>query len=367
MQNAPHLAFFISPHGFGHAARSAAVMSAFCRLMPESRVTALTTVPEFLFEDLPVARFELVPFTCDVGLAQKTPTVIDFSATVARLDAFWKTREAKIRQAADLLTARGCTMVVCDIAPLGILAAKRAGLPAALLENFTWDWIYRGLPEADGALDRYAEIFAKVFETADLRIQSEPVCQPCKGCSRVEPIARPIRTDRWRLRETLGLDAGDRAVLITMGGLAEAWGSLAPFSSVPELTFLLPGLCGRDRNVIGLGEGHAFYHPDWVSAADLVVGKLGYSTVTEVIQAGTPMAFLDRPDFPESKVLADYLQSESSLAKIDSFTGEAWVDSLREWVSLPRRPARTLAGARQAAEILRAFQVQSSIRTTISD
>jgi len=32
---------------------------------------------------------------------------------------------------------------ICEIAPMGILVAKETRVPAILVDNFTWDWIYQ--------------------------------------------------------------------------------------------------------------------------------------------------------------------------------------------------------------------------------
>jgi hypothetical protein len=57
------------------------------------------------------------------------------------------------------------------------------------------------------------------------------------------------------------------------------------------------------------------YHPNLVAASDLVIGKLGYSTIAEVYQAGTAFAYLRRPRFPESPILEafvrEYIPSEA--------------------------------------------------------
>lgn len=342
-------------------------MGAFFQCLPQGKVTALTTVPDFLFDELPRARFERVDFACDVGLAQRSPTEIDFPETVRSLTSFWRNRERLAQEAAAVLRRRGCDMVVCDIAPLGVLAAERAGLPVALIENFTWDWIYRGLNGKNADLETFADDFAQIYARVGLHIQAEPICLPRPGCQRVGPISRPIKQDRVTLRKRLNKGDQDRLVLITMGGLATSWDALDPLLARPETTFLIPGQRGSRGNVVGLGMGSEFYHPDWVAAADLVVGKLGYSTVTELIQAGTPLAFLDRPDFPESAVLSRYLSESLSVAEVVDFHSETWLEELPQWAALARKPARQLTGAREAATLLCDYLGQSTTRTTIND
>ena len=49
-------------------------------------------------------------------------------------------------------------------------------------------------------------------------------------------------------------------------------------------------------------------HPDLVAASDLVIAKLGYSTVAEVYHAGRSFAYLRRPTFPESPILEAFVE-----------------------------------------------------------
>ncbi len=45
------IAYFISPHGFGHAARAAAVMEATYEMDPAIRFEIFTQVPRWFFHD----------------------------------------------------------------------------------------------------------------------------------------------------------------------------------------------------------------------------------------------------------------------------------------------------------------------------
>ncbi len=45
----------------------------------------------------------------------------------------------------------GVDLVVTDVAALPCAAAAAAGIPAVILSNFTWDWIYEGFLEEEVA------------------------------------------------------------------------------------------------------------------------------------------------------------------------------------------------------------------------
>ena len=52
------------------------------------------------------------------------------------------TFEARVEARCGFFVNTTPSMTVSDLPPLGIAAAKAAGLPAIALGNFTWDWIY---------------------------------------------------------------------------------------------------------------------------------------------------------------------------------------------------------------------------------
>ena len=82
------IAYFVSPHGFGHAARAAAVMDAIHRVDPSVRFEVFTRVPEWFFRDSVSAELGYRPILTDIGLAQETPFREDLSETLHRLDGF---------------------------------------------------------------------------------------------------------------------------------------------------------------------------------------------------------------------------------------------------------------------------------------
>ena len=54
------------------------------------------------------------------------------------------------------------------------------------------------------------------------------------------------------------------------------------------------------------------YMPDFVQAADAVVGKLGYGTVAEVWSLGRPYAFVTRESFRESGALTRWMHEHAA-------------------------------------------------------
>ena len=351
------VAVVVSPHGFGHAARISAVIESLCALRPDLTIHLLTTVPRWFFADGLTCRFKLHRVTTDVGLVQRNPLEEDLGATVHRLDRLLASPAGPMDRIATTIGRLGCRLVMCDISPLGLAAARRLGLPGVLVENFTWDWIYRGYDPSHPRLLEHGRTMAGFFRGSDLHIQTEPWCRKAAGGKGVAPVARRSLTPPPVTRSRLGVSDGDPLVLLTMGGVRWNYRALATLENHPRAHFVVPG--GADRadrrgrlTVLPFRSG--FHHPDLVAASDVVVGKLGYSTVAEAHQSGAAMAYIARPRFPESGVLAEFVQRTMFSMEIteEGFNDGSWVEPLDELLRRPRRRPPATDGAGQAARLI---------------
>lgn len=356
----PRVAWFVSPHGFGHAARTAAAAEALATRLPGLELDLWTTVPEWFFRESLTVSFRYRALACDVGLVQRSPVEEDLEATVAGLERWWsRCEQLHLREVAGALVAERCDLVVCDIAPFGLVAAREAGVRSVLLENFTWDWIYEPLVAAEPGLAAWVERFRAWFALADLRIQMEPVCAPAPGAGAVvvPPVARSPRSGRLAVRQRLGVEPGQSMVLVSLGGVEHRLDRLAPLRARRRAVFVLPGAADAERwegNLRLLPHRSPVQHPDLVAAADLAAGKLGYSTVAEAVAAGTPLLYVPRPGFRESAVLERYVGERLPAAAIgwEELESGEWVEKLSDLLAAPRPAARRSEGAGRVADTI---------------
>jgi UDP:flavonoid glycosyltransferase YjiC (YdhE family) len=353
---APAIAFFVSPHGFGHATRAAAVMAAIQECRPDVRCEVFTSAPAWLFTESLSGPFGYHDLHTDVGLVQVTPLEEDPRETLAALDTFYPLRPERVEDLARQLVDLECRLVVSDIAPLGIAVGRRAGLPAVLQENFTWDWIYAAYELDVPAIGRHMAYLRGLFAAADFHIQTEPICRPGRPDLVTAPVSRTARLPREQQRRALGLAGDVPAVLVSMGGLAQDHPALSRLGDFPSVRFLVPSqvpeVVTRD-NVTFLPWSGGFFHPDLIQAADAVVTKLGYSTLAEAYCAGTPCGYVTRPRFPECCPLEAFAEMHRQGVAIgpETFANGGWVACLEELLALPRMSGRP-SGAGQAAAFL---------------
>lgn len=357
----PVLACFITSHGFGHATRALAVLGALRGILPELRFLIFGRLPRSLLnENLPAESFELHEVDTDVGLVQDTPFQHDLSATLARLEAFLPFAPETLAPIVRRLRESGCDAVLCDVSPLGIAAGRVAVLPAILLENFTWDWIYEDYLGERPAFAPYVEQLGEIYDGAALRLQTEPVCNPLPGSCRLPPIVRPFRLTREEVRERLDLPQDQPLVLLTTGGISGEFAMKEALLSRPDVRFLLSGSGSEARcegNLLHLPRDSGFHHPDLARASDLVAGKAGYGTVAEVLAAGVPFGRVLRKHFRESDALERYMDERipgSTLSNEEFATG-SWLARLDELLALPVSASVACNGAEEAARRLLPF------------
>ena len=352
------LAYFVSPHGFGHAARACAVMTAILEREPQTRFEIFTEVPRWFFSDSLPRCFAYHRVASDVGLVQRSPLEEDLPATADRLDAspLWD-GEALDRIVRRVSRLR-CRAVLADISPLGLAVAAQLGLPSVLVENFTWDWLYERYPDAPDRLRWHGRQMAAFFALAGLRIQVEPACQTYSGTVLVPPVARAPQRSRTEVRRLLEVPQDQPMILVSMGGVRWGFGRLEELEHQDQAWIVVPGGGERMRRrgrLLVMPFRAGVFHPDLVHASDLVVGKLGYSLVAEAFTAGAAFAFVPRPKFPESAVLESFVHAHLTVGKITEkgFRNAKWLEQVEHLLDPgQRRPGRADGSGMAARAIL---------------
>jgi hypothetical protein len=357
-QNKITIAYFITTHGFGHAARASAIMAALHGLNQLINFEIYTLVPAWFFQDSLDSFFRVHPLKTDIGLIQKSSLEEDLPATLQSLSEFIPFNDTLVGELAEEIKKRSCQIVLCDIAPLGIAIANKAGLPSILIENFTWDWIYQAYSHEYTKFGPIINYFKGIFSSSNFHIQTSPVCEPdVRADLTTNPISREHSFSIHQIREKLSIPENAKAVLITMGGIPTKYDFITQLRSADDYYFVIPGIVSKlslEENVILLPHHSTFFHPDLVNACDVVIGKTGYSTVSEVYHAGVPFGYVSRPNFRESGSMAGFIREHISGFEItdQDFSKGNWIWRLPELFSYKRVQRNELNGAIQAARYI---------------
>jgi uncharacterized protein (TIGR00661 family) len=346
------IAYFVSPHGFGHAARAAAVMEALSEIDPAVQFEIFTTVPAWFFQDSVSAPCTYHHMVTDIGFIQKNAFQVDLEDTLRALNDFFPPAPSLIAEIVKTIRALNCGLIICEIAPMGILVAKEARIPSILVENFTWDWIYQQYTVSDNRIKRHIDYLQPIFNAVNYHIQTEPMCRRNSTDLITAPVSRKIKMTGSEIRKRLGLPVDRKMVLITTGGIPQSYGFLKKLNNLRKITFVMPGagpVMKMVDNLVILPHRSDFYHPDLVNAADAVIGKVGYSTLSEIYHSGTPFGYVARSNFRESESMVEFIQRQMpGIAVSESeFNNGNWTAKLADLLDLAPIKRNITNGAEQ--------------------
>lgn len=365
---APTIASFITSHGFGHAARTSAVLLALRQRIPEIQFELFTETPAWFFRQTLGDSFNHHPVFNDVGIVQSSPLDENLSATITRLEQLIPFNPHQLQALADQVTSLRCQFILCDISALGLAVSNLAKIPSVLQENFTWDWIYDGYLSVEPRFKPFAQSLASIYASSSYHIQTQPLCSPSEKADLiVNPISRPPKNSRQKTRQNLKIPTNAPAILVTMGGIPPNINFLPELRKHKDIYFIIPGASETytcQDNLILFPHHSIHYHPDLINAADAVIGKAGYSTIAEAYYAGVPFAFISRANFREAPTLTQFILDmmpgyeipEKELPALD------WTQRIPELMITPKNNHNQTNGADQVADFLvQKFLIESLI------
>ncbi len=351
-------AFFVTPHGFGHASRAVAVAESLVQRLPTCQFKFFTTVPEHHIA-ASIKDFSYQTLDCDVGLMQTDALTTDLPKTVQRLNTFLPFDSNQVQRLVTYLQYQCCMAVISDISPLGLEVARVAELPSVLIENFTWDWIYQSYALRHPQMRKHADYLSPIFDRADLHLQCQPLCQTKSRGMLTSPVGRRFQKDPATVRDQLGLSPWTKMVFFSMGGTPHSLPDLEALGKrYGDIHFVIAGHCPTQLtapNIHLLPINSPLFHPDLIRAANVVIGKAGYSTIAEVYRAGVPFGYFSRPGDPEMPPLLSFLEDEIQGIHFtdNDYQTNGWLDHLPALLSMPHIDrSREQNGADQCADAI---------------
>ena len=349
-----------SSHGYGHAARDAALLQQLRRLQPDWTLVMSSGLPTSVLNLLlGDPSIQQRPCQWDVGMVQADALGVNQAATLTALDALEQQLPVLIEEEARWLESQEQpVLILADIPPAATALAQRLNAPLVWMSNFGWDDIYAPLgPAFQGA----AESAAEAYRSGDLLLRCPFDLAMNWGLPerRLGLVCAMPRTVPRDLEATL--DAVDvPLVLVGFGGIGLSLSSDL-FQLWPHHHFLLPGsadaspplACAGLSNVTVLAEG---VRPvDVLGRCSRFLGKPGFSSFCEAMAQGVGLHVVERSGFAEASVLIDGLQRHGkhrclSRAELDS---GAW--QLDQPLQAPTDAPLSALGAQEAALALLAW------------
>ena len=366
------IVFYISGHGFGHAARSIEVINAILAKRPETRIGVRTSAPRWLFDFTVKGKVTYSTLECDTGVVQIDALTLDEADSIRRASAFHSDLVTRAASETRVLRELGAGLIVGDIPPLAFAVGASAGIATVALGNFTWDWVYADYPRvrlAPSLLPAIRTAYGKA--SMALRLPMSAGFENLNNIKDIPFIARHATKTREEVVKALKLPADKPIVLVSFGGYglpSLETDLLAKFKKYTVVnTAAVPvgrakkdaPMAERKGSFVNINE-EAMYdagirYEDLVGAAEAVVTKPGYGIIADCIANDTAVLYTSRGHFPEYDVLVEempkYLRS-AFITHEELFSGkwEPHLDKLLKEPKPKKKPDTT--GADVAAEIL---------------
>ncbi|KAJ3366042.1 hypothetical protein GGF32_007542 [Allomyces javanicus] len=360
-----NILWYISGHGFGHATRCTFLINHILTTDSSTRIEAVTLAPAHLFSDLehdfgPAGRFTLRQTECalDAGVLQSDALTIDCEKSLTSAEQ-WMINDrprfiaSEINRLEQARAAReqpgqgkqGDTIypdvILSDAAFAPLRIARTLGIPSAICTNFTWDAIYTSLwkTRSDAPLPAWIRAITQdyfcankwfcEFGALDDHDVPELLCKHVPVAT-IPLFGRVAIQDPAVLRKRYNIPPSNKVVLLTFGGHDSQRLFASKTLRFPGWTFV--GAV-EHPDVVFL-DPKTTHIPDWMAVADVVVGKVGFGTCTEIALAGKPFFYVSRRFWIEEPALVKATSSLPGLLieelPLDLFeSGTAWFDHVQ--------------------------------------
>ncbi len=335
------VAYYITPHGFGHAVRSLEIIREMYRLAPHLNVVVVSTIPEWLIP-LNVGRsLPLRPVTLDIGLVQHDNVRIDLEGTREVLARMKANENAVVQEEVRFLKEENVKGIVSDVAFIPFISAQACGIPSVGVGNFTWDWIYAAYCRDDGKWEEIVSWIKRAYSMCGLFLQL-PMPGECSACPVVKSVplvARQSSADPQEIRKALSFSEERKHFLLVFTDLKLEEPALKRIEAIRWASFVYRKPLKLElSNSICVTDPHMLYQ-DVLAACDGVITKPGYGIVSDCLAHGTPTLYTDRGPFPEYEFLVRELESHLPALHIPSLEllEGRWEKHLEKLAAMPRK------------------------------
>ncbi|ATX82246.1 hypothetical protein Ga0123462_1383 [Mariprofundus ferrinatatus] len=344
------IAVYISGHGFGHLAQMAPVLNRLYQKRPECQFLIRCALPESELRGRLDFDFELESEVVDLGVIQKSAVDEDREGSIDLMRGWTSMMPELIARDAAYLKNFAPDLVLSNISPLAFPAAKTLGVPAVGLATLDWHTIYSHWLDAG---DPVIKSLKQAYEACDLLL-TPPMAMDMQVFSKQQHIPLLVASPN---DNAFAFKAGyAKRALVIFGGSRHPAYDISALADMPEWLFMIPDApAGAPENVQSVGFSKALRPIDLMPHVDAVVCKPGYGVLAECWRTETPMAWVERPDFPEFPMLKVWLEKcfPSCGMSRSSFQMGDWLPALDGALASQRQfPALEEDGADVAARAI---------------
>lgn len=354
-----HLFVALSSHGFGHLAQIAPVLNELRRRLPNLCLTLQCTLPEKVLRSRIQGDFHQLAEATDIGLIMANAAKVSVAESLAAYQTFHADWDNRLDREIALLNRLTPDLVLADIPYLPLAAAAHCNVPAVALCSLNWADVFQHYFPDYPDLEKIQSTMLEAYHSAKVFLCPAPSMPmpTLTNTRRIGPIAAIGQKRRAELNVRLGLRDDEILVLMGLGGIdmplpVERW------SDRPNTRWLIPMGWGVKGKALRYREDLAdIPFIDLVRSCDVLLTKPGYGAFTEAVCNARPVLYVERPDWPETPWLVDWLAQYGNALGIDKKQLETdhVLISLDTLLTQRRKLALTPTGVAEAAAHLHAL------------
>ncbi len=324
------ICFYISDHGYGHAARDIAIIRHLQNNL-DLDIFIKTLMPiNFVRQSLPCTK--VIECLNDEGvILQKNFPKVDEKETLNLFEKWIQNWEDYIEKEKQFCKENNIDLIISDIAPQPFLIAKEIGIASIAISNFTWHSDFSHIFGDNEITKTLKDSYKSATLTCIL-----PFAEPMKVFRKKFPVSlvsRDINVSRLEFRKNLGIKENEKLIYVGLGKSMDEK-ILSNLSQIddPNIRLLLPsGAKLNSRRDIKIPQDYTETQ-NYLGACDLIISKAGYSTVSEAVRAKNPVFIFERENIYEDIFVGKELKKLKigEIISFEEFIDCDWVDKVEK-------------------------------------
>ena len=325
--------FYLSDHGFGHAARNIPIIRRLLAVDQAINIIVKTGLAQGDFIQsnfLGESRLSVIKESMDVGLVLKSMSFeLDVPALEARVAQYIESWEQRIEREVEFLTHKQPDLIVSDIVPWVFHAAEQENITSVLISNFTWIEIYEEYLRAE-LVKAYQDCYDLADEVFMYELSSSKMKDRFAKYDEISLCAREF--DLSAVAEIQS--RYELPIVFVSVGRSVDLAEEIDVSNEPYHFIVTEGIQLIGENVTYLPKETPNTH-DYVCASEFVITKAGFGTVAEALLAKKKISVIERDRIAEDRATVEWLVNRGLALPIQYEKGlplSQLLKDLEQWI-----------------------------------
>ncbi|MEM5011276.1 glycosyltransferase [Niallia taxi] len=306
------IAYYVSDYGYGHAARSIAIIRRLLEVDMSLHIIVCTSFAiSFLKQSLSSERISFRIINTDVGYYLNEKTIRPNNKKIYEEYTFFIQEWSKrIDIEYSFFLQKNIKLVISDISPLPFEPAMKLDIPTVAISNFTWYTAYKGIISEDD-LNIFMNAY-RMMTNFFLLAGSNEYNWGCRK-KKFSFFSRKVDINEVNKIKELINPMHDKTIIYFGLGMKINGidiNSLPLWDSKDCVFIVSSNVCIQRENIFSIPD-HYTESQHFIAASDLVISKAGWGTVSEAVINQIPLLLLNRKELTEDQNTIKYIKDNN--------------------------------------------------------